>query len=211
MFLWHLETSTRRLLYRHWHFLSIQISQKFLMVWLKIHQSNCGNFGLLPGWAWICLDFCDFKHDYIKEVYRSDVCFACRGPRTSDFHGPWYITRLASRSYIKVKCHLSEGYNDGLVRWHCETILYICDDDQKSSDLHKQDCLTHCCPLVPYHHKSFSSLVAWPIVKNLSPLSKTIIIYQCWFILNDIIHINMKSFQNFLSYISYFSYNIMTF
>ena len=33
-------------------------------------------FGLLPDRAWIWLDFPDFKHDYIKEVYWSDVCFA---------------------------------------------------------------------------------------------------------------------------------------
>ena len=33
--------------------------------------------------------FSGFKHDYIKEVYWSDVCFAGHGPRTSDFHGDW--------------------------------------------------------------------------------------------------------------------------
>ena len=44
------------------------------------------NFGLLPDPAWIWLDFPDFKHDYIKEVYRSDVCFAGHGPQTNDFH-----------------------------------------------------------------------------------------------------------------------------
>ena len=39
------------------------------------------------GWAWIWLDFPDLKHDYIKEVYRSDVCFASHSLRTGDFHG----------------------------------------------------------------------------------------------------------------------------
>ena len=39
-------------------------------------------FGLLPDRARIWLDFPDFKHDHIKEVYRSDVF--CR-PRTGDF------------------------------------------------------------------------------------------------------------------------------
>ena len=48
-------------------------------------------FGLLPDQAWIWRDFPDFKHDYISVVYRSNVCFAGRGPRTSDFHGDcWY-------------------------------------------------------------------------------------------------------------------------
>ena len=37
-------------------------------------------FGLLPDRAWIWLDCPDFKHDHIKEVYQSDVCFAVRGP-----------------------------------------------------------------------------------------------------------------------------------
>ena len=36
-------------------------------------------FGLLPDRALIWLDFPDFKHHYIKEVYRSNVCFAGRG------------------------------------------------------------------------------------------------------------------------------------
>ena len=30
--------------------------------------------------AWTWLDFPDFKHDYMKEVYRSDMCFASRSP-----------------------------------------------------------------------------------------------------------------------------------
>ena len=33
------------------------------------------------------LDFIDFKHDYIEEVYWSDMCFAGLGPRTVEFHG----------------------------------------------------------------------------------------------------------------------------
>ena len=44
-------------------------------------------FELLPDLGWIWLDFQDFKHDYIKEVNRSNVCLAARGPRTSDLHG----------------------------------------------------------------------------------------------------------------------------
>ena len=48
-------------------------------------------FELLPYWGWIWLDFRDFKHDYIKNVYRSDICFAGRGPRTADFHGDCVI------------------------------------------------------------------------------------------------------------------------
>ena len=35
-------------------------------------------YGLLPDQAWIWLDFPDFKHDYRKEVYLSDVC--CQPP-----------------------------------------------------------------------------------------------------------------------------------
>ena len=46
-------------------------------------------FGLLLDRAWIWLDFPDFKLDYIKEAYRSDVCFAGRGPLTGDFHDDW--------------------------------------------------------------------------------------------------------------------------
>ena len=46
-------------------------------------------FGLLPDQGWIWLHFPDFKHDYIKEVYRSDMCFVGRGLRTSDFRGDW--------------------------------------------------------------------------------------------------------------------------
>ena len=29
---------------------------------------------LLPDWGWIWLNFADFKHEYKKEVYWSDVC-----------------------------------------------------------------------------------------------------------------------------------------
>ena len=43
-------------------------------------------FGLLQDRAGIWLDFPDFKHDYIKDVYWSDLCFASRGPRTGSFH-----------------------------------------------------------------------------------------------------------------------------
>ena len=38
------------------------------------------NFWLLTDQAWIWFDFPDFKHDYIKEVDWSDVCFAVHGP-----------------------------------------------------------------------------------------------------------------------------------
>ena len=47
--------------------------------------------GLLPDRAWIWLDFPDFKHDYVKEVYRSDGWFAGCGPQTDDFHSDWTL------------------------------------------------------------------------------------------------------------------------
>ena len=46
--------------------------------------------GLLLDRAWIWLDFPDFKHDYIKEAYWSDVCFASHCSWTGDFHSDWY-------------------------------------------------------------------------------------------------------------------------
>ena len=56
-------------------------------------------------WVWIWLDFPDFKHDYhdIKDIYWSNVCFACRGPWTVDFHGDcqwtvWYKTKFGSQN-----------------------------------------------------------------------------------------------------------------
>ena len=56
-------------------------------VWvLYIYTVTVKTFGLLLDQAWICLDFPDFKHDYIKEVYRSDMCFAGPGLQTGDFH-----------------------------------------------------------------------------------------------------------------------------
>ena len=48
-------------------------------------------FGLLPDRAWIWLDFPDFKQDYIKKVYRSNVCFAGHGMRTGDFHSDCFF------------------------------------------------------------------------------------------------------------------------
>ena len=51
-------------------------------------------FGLLLDRAWIWLYFPDFKHDYIKGVYWFDVCFAVRGPRTSDFHSDCHCIEL---------------------------------------------------------------------------------------------------------------------
>ena len=43
--------------------------------------------GLLLDRAWIWLGIPGFKHDYLKEVYQSDVCFVGCGLRTGDFHG----------------------------------------------------------------------------------------------------------------------------
>ena len=40
---------------------------------------------LLLARAWIWLDFVDMKHDYIKEVSGSDVCFVGCGLRTGEF------------------------------------------------------------------------------------------------------------------------------
>ena len=53
-------------------------------------------FGLLSDLAWIWLDFPDIKHDYIKEVYRFDMCFSGRGPQTGDFHSdcPFHIVSI---------------------------------------------------------------------------------------------------------------------
>ena len=50
--------------------------------------------GLLPDQAWILFDFPDFKHDYIKEVYRSDLCFAfrSRGPVIFMVNASWHST-----------------------------------------------------------------------------------------------------------------------
>ena len=47
---------------------------------LTAHTVTVKTFGLLPERLWIWLDFVDSKHDYIKEIYRSDVCFVVRGP-----------------------------------------------------------------------------------------------------------------------------------
>ena len=82
---------------------------------LKWNQSRLvdfptvNTFGFLLDRAWIWLDFPDFKHDFIKEVYRSDVCFAGRGPRTSDFHGDWkvcFIMQVWWMGYKKKKKYL---------------------------------------------------------------------------------------------------------
>ena len=51
------------------------------------YASHRENVWVLPDWAWIWLDFPEFKHDYIKEVYWSNMCFAGRSPQTGDFHG----------------------------------------------------------------------------------------------------------------------------
>ena len=56
---------------------------------VNIEAVNVKTFGLLPDRAWIWLDFPDFKHDSIKEVYQSDVSFAGHGPQTRDFHSDW--------------------------------------------------------------------------------------------------------------------------
>ena len=42
-------------------------------------------FGLLPDEGWIWLDFADFKHDYIKEIYQSGMRFVSHGLRTGKF------------------------------------------------------------------------------------------------------------------------------
>ena len=64
---------------------------------LSVSAVTVKTFGLLPDRAWIWLDFPDFKHDYIKEVYRSDLCFASHGLRTGDFHGDcfWYMSNIS--------------------------------------------------------------------------------------------------------------------
>ena len=63
------------------------------------------NFGLLLDRVWIWLDFPDFKHDYVKEVYRFDVCFAGRGPRTGDFHGDWHNNAVLQGSFCVCSMH----------------------------------------------------------------------------------------------------------
>ena len=68
-------------------------------------------FGLLPDRALIWLDFPDFKHDYIKEVYRSDVCFAGRGLRNGDFHGDWN-SRIHSQIYSSNMACVAWDHND---------------------------------------------------------------------------------------------------
>ena len=57
-------------------------------------------FELLPNRGWIWLDFADLKHDYIKEVYWSDMCFAGHGPQTGQFQSDWLITYLLPSNYL---------------------------------------------------------------------------------------------------------------
>ena len=63
-------------------------------------------FGLLPDRAWIWLDFPDLKHDYIKEVYRSNVCFA--GPRSAD---RWFSRWLLVTYFVWIQTQLLVIHN----------------------------------------------------------------------------------------------------
>ena len=80
------------------------ISDKLLMkslwckkkLWLPQSPWKMKTFGLLTcltDRAWIWLDFPDFKHYFIKEVYKSDACFAGCGPRTCNFRSGCYHIR----------------------------------------------------------------------------------------------------------------------
>ena len=48
------------------------------------HNENFWAFtGLRMNW----FNFANFKHDYVEEVYQSYMCFASRGPQTTEFRG----------------------------------------------------------------------------------------------------------------------------
>ena len=68
---------------------------KSLLDSLKSHETvTAKTFGFLQDPGWILLDFPYFKHDYIEEVYQSNVCFFGRGPQTTDFCGDWWNVSL---------------------------------------------------------------------------------------------------------------------
>ena len=80
--------------------------------WLWAQSQSLKIFGLLPDRAWIWLDFPDLKHDYIKGVYRSDMCFAGHGPRTCDFHGDCSLCQVLHFLSVFLNC---VSYSDAML------------------------------------------------------------------------------------------------
>ena len=75
-------------------------------------SSHNENFWAFAGRAWIWLDFPDSRHDCIKEVYQSDMCFASRGLRTDYFRGDWMSSLLM---YICIT--RPQWVNDLMINW----------------------------------------------------------------------------------------------
>ena len=82
-------------------------------------------FGLLPDRAWIWCDFPDFKHDYIKVVCWSDVCFAGRGPQTGDFHGDCLMDNQGFYWNTTVKNSTTEMCSDKIWKSTVKNIFFI--------------------------------------------------------------------------------------
>ena len=70
-----------------------------ILIWVTIGPAvTVKTFGLLPDQGWFWLDFLDFKHDYIKKVYQSEVCFVGCGAVNFAVTGPGKVLNFISFS-----------------------------------------------------------------------------------------------------------------
>ena len=101
---------------------------------MDLYHNHHGNLWVLLDWAWIWIDFADFKHDYIMEVYQSNMCLVSPCPQTVSFQ----VTGKAIYGVFNLQISCNAQFSNEL-QWlhltHWGQVLHICAGRQPRTSL----------------------------------------------------------------------------